>query len=160
MSLDLTTVTAPILMNQVYIWTQTAVSITIPAFTIASSLSICSSIDVVYTMTVVGSLNGSTTFVKFNSLTMITNWFDNIIRVAETFTIDISAKITNLNAASPFTATKSFTLAVTPPTCEQSLDEPIITPSTISNQVYIWTQTAVSCTIPAFSIASSLSICS
>ena len=68
-------------------------------------------------MTVVGSLNGSTTFFTFDSLKMVMNWFSSINRVAETFIIDLSAKITNLNAASPFIANSTFLLDIKSDPC-------------------------------------------
>ena len=39
---------------------------------------------------------------------MTINWFESINRIAETFTVTLEAKITNLNTKSPFITTQSF----------------------------------------------------
>ena len=56
-------------------------------------------------MVATGSVSGSTTFLTFNSVTMLVNWFDSTIRVAETFTVVLTATITNMNTGSPFVVT-------------------------------------------------------
>ena len=84
-------------------------------------------------MSVTGSVGGSTAFVTFNSITMLINWFESLIRVAEAFTVTLVATITNMNPASPFVKTSTFQLFVTPPTCAQSLDVPTITPPSLTN---------------------------
>jgi len=53
-------------------------------------------------MSVTGSLGGSTTFIGFNYVTMLVNWFDSLIRVAETFSVTLVSTITTMNVASPF----------------------------------------------------------
>jgi len=69
---------------------------------------------------------------------MVFDWYYSMInfsdfRVAETFTILISATITNLNTLSPFTSTSTFYLYVTPPTCSITYDAPTITAPALSN---------------------------
>ena len=56
-------------------------------------------------MSVTGSVGGSTSFMTFNSTSMMINWFESSIRVVETFTVDLTATITNSHAGSPFIAT-------------------------------------------------------
>ena len=70
---------------------------------------------------------------------MLVSWIDNSISVAENFTITLTAAITNMNAGSPFKATKSFKLIASAPICDQSLDVPTIMPTTLSNKAFIWT---------------------
>ena len=69
----------------------------IPSFNITSTLSNCTESDIVYTMSATGSVGGNTTFLSFNSITMLMNWYESTNRVAETFTIILTAKISNLN---------------------------------------------------------------
>ena len=59
-------------------------------------------------MSVTGSVGGSTSFMTFNSTSMFINWFESSIRVAETFTVVLTATITNSNAGSPFVNAITF----------------------------------------------------
>ena len=59
-------------------------------------------------MSATGSVGGSTTFISFNSVSMLMNWFYSLNRVAETFTVSVVSTITNMNAASPFVKTSIF----------------------------------------------------
>ena len=76
-SLDVPTITPPTLSNKAYIWTQAAGSYVIPAFTLTSTLSICTVTDIVVSMSVTGSVSGSTSFLTFTQATMLMSWIDN-----------------------------------------------------------------------------------
>ena len=97
MSTDLLTITQPTLADQTYIWNQTAGSYNIPTFSVSSTQSICNASDIFYTMTSIGSASGSTAFITFDSTSMLVNWFESAIRVNETFTVNLTAGITNMN---------------------------------------------------------------
>ena len=93
-SLDVPTITPPTLSDKAYIWTQAAGSYGIP-FTLTSSLSFCTVTDIVVTLSVTGSVSGSTSFLTFNQATMLMSWIESSIRIAETFTVTLTATITN-----------------------------------------------------------------
>ena len=59
-------------------------------------------------MTVYGSLGGSTTFIKFDSVKMLFNWSESINRVSENFTVTLFASITFFNSLNPFIAVSTF----------------------------------------------------
>ena len=94
--------TPTILLDKTYTWLAAAGSQTVTPFIVTSTSPLCSASDIIYTISVTGSVGGSTTFITFNPITMLVNWYSAINRIAETFTIVLTAKISNLNAASPF----------------------------------------------------------
>ena len=66
---------------------------TVIPFIVTSTSPLCSASDVIYTISITGSFGGSTTFVTFNSITMLVNWYSATNRIAETFTIFLTATI-------------------------------------------------------------------
>ena len=100
------TIYPPTLIDQTYIWTQTTGSYNIPIFSVSSTQSNCKASDILYTMTLTGSASGSTTFITFDPNSMLVYWFESTLRVAETFIINLTAEITNMNGN--FTKTSSF----------------------------------------------------